>query len=179
MASYFDDLNITQQQQKKKHYTVDIDDFMAPSSNRTASSASSQPPQLQTATLFAQFRQQMAAQGNDQQEQFLDNLVSQLLEESQSEAKGPPPASQRFIASLPSVNKKTLDVEETCIICKDILCTSESKVTRMPCGHHFDQDCLVPWLSLHHTCPLCRHTVESEKQVKEEEEEESRGWMYG
>ncbi|KAL0083927.1 hypothetical protein J3Q64DRAFT_1737514 [Phycomyces blakesleeanus] len=179
MASYFDDLNIKHNDRKKPRYDANLDDFMAPSGSSHVQPVESMQQMLQTATFFDQFRQQMANQGNADQEQFLDNIVSQLLEESQSEAKGPPPASQRFIANLPTVNKRSLDKEETCIICKDILYTSSTKVTRMPCGHHFDEDCLVPWLSLHHTCPLCRHKVESEQVAKEEEEEESRGWMYG
>ncbi|GAA5804115.1 hypothetical protein HPULCUR_009601 [Helicostylum pulchrum] len=121
----------------------------------------------------------MQAGGDADQEQFLDNLVSQLLEESQSNAKGPPPASKRFIDTLPAVKTNMLDSDESCIICKDNLKTSESTVTRMPCGHYFDRECIVPWLELHHTCPMCRFEVETEKAVEDEEEEEQRGWMYG
>jgi hypothetical protein len=51
----------------------------------------------------------MQAGGDTDQEQFLDNLVSQLLEESQSNAKGPPPASKRFIDTLPNVKHSSLD----------------------------------------------------------------------
>lgn len=51
----------------------------------------------------------MQAGGDADQEQFLDNLVSQLLEESQSNAKGPPPASKRFIDTLPTVKTNMLD----------------------------------------------------------------------
>lgn len=51
----------------------------------------------------------MQAGGDVDQEQFLDNLVSQLLEESQSNAKGPPPASKRFIDTLPTIKQHTLD----------------------------------------------------------------------
>lgn len=58
---------------------------------------------------MSQFREQMQAVGNHDQEQFLDNLVSQLLEESQSNAKGPPPASERFLGSLPRIKADQLD----------------------------------------------------------------------
>lgn len=51
----------------------------------------------------------MQTGGDVEQEQFLDNLVSQLLEESQSNAKGPPPASKRFIDNLPTVQTNALD----------------------------------------------------------------------
>lgn len=46
-------------------------------------------------------------------------------------------------------------------------------------GHFFDRECLVPWLQLHNTCPLCRFEVETEEKVKQEEEEEARDMMYG
>lgn len=55
------------------------------------------------------FRQQMQQAGDTDQEQFLDDLVSQLLEESQSDAKGPPPASRRFIKMLPRINHSEID----------------------------------------------------------------------
>jgi hypothetical protein len=58
--------------------------------------------------MFRQRQLQMQAEGDTNQEQFLDDLVSQLLEESQSNAKGPPPASNRFIMSLPVINKQVL-----------------------------------------------------------------------
>lgn len=60
-------------------------------------------------SFFGQFRQQMQTGGDVEQEAFLDNLVSQLLEESQSNAKGPPPASKRFMDNLPIVKTHTLD----------------------------------------------------------------------
>ncbi|KAG0168189.1 hypothetical protein DFQ28_005225 [Apophysomyces sp. BC1034] len=182
MASYFDDLNImTTQSQRKKRYDVDLDDFMTPHGSVTSARPEmASTPQLgQLLQTASQFREQMQQGGDHDQEQFLDNLVSQLLEESQSNAKGPPPASQRFINLLPHIKPSALDEDETCIICKDNLKTSDSAVTRMPCGHYFDRECLVPWLELHHTCPLCRSPVESEQQAKEEEEEEARDMMYG
>ncbi|KAF7724211.1 hypothetical protein EC973_001230 [Apophysomyces ossiformis] len=181
MASYFDELNIaTTQPRQRSRYDVDLDDFMTPHNLAGVSRPAPQLDQLlQTANLFNRFREQMQQGGDHDQEQFLDNLVSQLLEESQSNAKGPPPASQRFIRLLPDIRPSELDEDETCIICKDNLRSSAGRVTSMPCGHYFDRECLVPWLELHHTCPLCRRTVESEQQAKEEEEEEARNMMYG
>ncbi|CAO0802067.1 unnamed protein product [Mucor circinelloides] len=188
MSSYFDELGINNTQNKKKTYDVDLDAFMnpdsgsilSPGSSRNGGDTTSNVQQLiQAANFFNQFREQMQAGGDVDQEQFLDNLVSQLLEESQSNAKGPPPASKRFIDTLPTIKQHTLDSEETCIICKDNLKSSEGTVTRMPCGHLFDRECIVPWLELHHTCPMCRFEVETEQKAQEEEEEEQRGWMYG
>ncbi|KAI8075207.1 hypothetical protein BC940DRAFT_287729 [Gongronella butleri] len=189
MASYFDELNIQQnrQQGRAASYNVDLDDFMAPPGRSAAAGSTRQTNQPQdpylqmmhTINTLRHHQVQMQSIGDADQEQFLDNLVSQLLEESQMNAKGPPPASKRFIKSLPDMKKATLASDETCIICKDVLQTSDDVVTRMPCGHYFDQGCLVPWLELHNTCPMCRHQVETEEKVKQEEEEEARSMMYG
>ncbi|KAI8339313.1 hypothetical protein BD560DRAFT_412660 [Blakeslea trispora] len=185
MSSYFDELGISNNSNKKKTYDVDLDAFMNPESGQLNNfeireNAQSHVEQLlQTASFFNQFRQQMQVGGDMDQEQFLDDLVSQLLEESQGNAKGPPPASKRFINNLPMIDPKVIDSGETCIICKDQLHSSENTVTKMPCGHYFDRDCIVPWLELHHTCPMCRFQVETEQVVQEEEEEEQRSWMYG
>ncbi|CEG64556.1 hypothetical protein RMATCC62417_01505 [Rhizopus microsporus] len=176
MASYFDELGINTTQKKRTTVDVDLDSFMNPSTSRQDVDLNAEQL-LQTANLFNHFRQQMQAQGNVDQEQFLDNLVTQLLEESQQQIKGPPPASNRFIQMLPEV--KDLKDDDTCIICKEGLLKHGSKVTKMPCGHLFDKECIIPWLELHNTCPLCRYKVETEQEAKEEEEEERQGWMYG
>ncbi|KAI9282571.1 hypothetical protein BY458DRAFT_496659 [Sporodiniella umbellata] len=177
MASYFDELGITSSKTKRA-LDVDLDTFMNPNSALAFSdqSGSSVEQLLQTANFFNQFRVQMQAEGNEDQEQFLDNLVSQLLEESQNDIKGPPPASKRFINTLPAT--QALDDNDACIICKDSLKSSSNTVTKMPCGHLFDKECIVPWLELHNTCPMCRYEVESEETVKKEEEEEKQSWMY-
>ncbi|KAI8646991.1 hypothetical protein BD408DRAFT_409016 [Parasitella parasitica] len=188
MSSYFDELGISSTQNKKKTYDVELGAFMdpdsgsilSPDSSRNRGDSTANVQQLiHAANFFSQFREQMQAGGDADQEHFLDNLVSQLLEESQGNAKGPPPASRRFIDTLPTVKQNTLDSEETCIICKDGLKFNESSVTRMPCGHLFDRECIVPWLELHHTCPMCRFEVETDEMAKQQEEEEQRGWMYG
>ncbi|KAI9320773.1 hypothetical protein BX666DRAFT_1911088 [Dichotomocladium elegans] len=183
MTSYFDDLNIRTdppRNNRRQQHNVDLDDFMcSPRANTSVDPAVNLSQLMQTANLLRHYRDVNQAAGNQEQEAFLDNLVTQLLEESQNDIKGPPPASTRFIRLLPNIKPSQLNSEETCIICKDNLKTSGNDVTKMPCGHYFDRGCLVPWLELHNTCPLCRHKVETEQEVREEEEEEARSMMYG
>ncbi|KAG6716477.1 hypothetical protein I3842_04G050900 [Carya illinoinensis] len=77
---------------------------------------------------------------------------------------GNPPAAKRFVESLPTVE---LTVEEllrntvVCAICKDSIVVKE-KVRRLPCSHYYHGDCIVPWLSIRNTCPVCRYELPTE-----------------
>ncbi|RIA96424.1 hypothetical protein C1645_673404, partial [Glomus cerebriforme] len=100
---------------------------------------------------------------NGNQQQFLDNLVTQLLEEANASAKGPPPASKNFIKNLPKVPKSEITSDDTCIICAEKFSANEkANITKLPCNHKFDKDCILPWLELHNTCPNCRYEVDSD-----------------
>ena len=33
------------------------------------------------------------------------------------------------------------------------------EVILMPCTHQFHNECLIPWLEKHNTCPTCRHEL--------------------
>lgn len=47
------------------------------------------------------------------------------------------------------------DQKLQCSVCFDDFALSE-EVRRLNCDHHFHQPCIVPWLELHSTCPVCR-----------------------
>lgn len=53
-------------------------------------------------------------------------------------------------ADLPGVNG------ESCVVCLDEM-EGEARVMRLPCGHHFHEECVVRWLTQRtNTCPLCK-----------------------
>lgn len=46
--------------------------------------------------------------------------------------------------------------QETCIIC---LGDRDGLIARLPCGHEFHEACLMRWLVVKPTCPMCRDLV--------------------
>ena len=50
------------------------------------------------------------------------------------------------------------DGDATCIFCRDEMVAGVAK--KLQCGHIFHFTCLRSWLERHHTCPMCRATIE-------------------
>lgn len=88
----------------------------------------------------------------------IDNIITELL--NQSEGAGPPPATKEDIDILPSINitQDYIDQAAQCSVCLDNFALDEV-VKCLPCEHTFHSGCVVPWLELHATCPICRKPV--------------------
>ncbi|KAM8826250.1 E3 ubiquitin-protein ligase RNF115 isoform 1-T1 [Synchiropus picturatus] len=91
----------------------------------------------------------------------LDAVITQLL--GQLENTGPPPAEKEKISSLPTVNisQEQADCCMECPVCKEDFSVGEP-VRQLPCNHFFHSDCIVPWLEMHDTCPVCRKSLNGE-----------------
>ncbi|XP_077542237.1 E3 ubiquitin-protein ligase RNF181-like isoform X1 [Haemaphysalis longicornis] len=67
-----------------------------------------------------------------------------------------PPASKQAVQSL---KRAPIDEpEKKCPICLKEF-GHEEIVTEMPCCHIFHDDCILPWLQVVNTCPVCRHEL--------------------
>nr|XP_020471866.1 E3 ubiquitin-protein ligase RNF126-like isoform X2 [Monopterus albus] len=88
----------------------------------------------------------------------LDAIITQLL--NQFENTGPPPADREKIKSLPtiSITEEHVGAGLECPVCKDDY-RVEERVRQLPCNHLFHNDCIVPWLEQHDTCPVCRKSL--------------------
>ncbi|KAI4375259.1 hypothetical protein MLD38_013150 [Melastoma candidum] len=53
---------------------------------------------------------------------------------------------------------KGSDGDGACAVCKNNVQVGE-RVKRLPCLHYFHEECIVPWLKIRNTCPLCRHEL--------------------
>jgi len=54
-----------------------------------------------------------------------------------------------------TIQKDSIDYDAMCVICSDAFVENE-KITVLPCNHKFHMLCLMQWLRLRSTCPLCR-----------------------
>ncbi|XP_030373769.1 E3 ubiquitin-protein ligase Iruka [Scaptodrosophila lebanonensis] len=88
----------------------------------------------------------------------LDTIVTQML--NQMETSGPPPLSVQRINDIPNVKVTAEEVERKmqCSICWDDFKLDET-VRKLPCSHLYHENCIVPWLNLHSTCPICRKSL--------------------
>jgi E3 ubiquitin-protein ligase RNF115/126 len=89
-----------------------------------------------------------------------DILFGQLLE-NDGGLKGSPPAAKSFVENLPLVELTEEELKEknvVCAVCKDEV-TVEEKVGKLPCSHCYHGDCILPWLNIRNTCPVCRYEL--------------------
>ncbi|KAG8005253.1 hypothetical protein GBF38_011230 [Nibea albiflora] len=89
----------------------------------------------------------------------LDAVITELL--GQLENSGPPPAQKEMISTLPTVciAQEQTDCRLECPVCREEYSLGES-VRKLPCLHYFHSECIVPWLELHDTCPVCRKSLD-------------------
>ncbi|KAM5565151.1 E3 ubiquitin-protein ligase CIP8 [Rosa sericea] len=95
-------------------------------------------------------------------------LLQTLAESDSSGRRGAPPASKAAVSELPAVEIKSVDEAVVCAICKDMVNVGEMS-KKLPCGHGYHGDCIVPWLSSRNSCPVCRFELPTDDPEYEEE----------
>ncbi|XP_044474357.1 E3 ubiquitin-protein ligase RDUF2-like [Mangifera indica] len=98
-----------------------------------------------------------------------DRILDQL---SQLEINGAtrldnPRASKAAIESMPVVKVLECQVAEDshCAVCKEAF-ELNSEAREMPCKHIYHSDCILPWLSIRNSCPVCRHELPREGNIR-------------
>jgi E3 ubiquitin-protein ligase RNF115/126 len=84
--------------------------------------------------------------------------VSVLQQQGHRGGQGQPPAPAASIAAVPTV--EVSEPATVCAICKDDLPLAVA-ARRLPCGHLYHSVCIVQWLEMHNSCPVCRSCLPS------------------
>ncbi|PAA81273.1 hypothetical protein BOX15_Mlig026653g2 [Macrostomum lignano] len=87
----------------------------------------------------------------------LDQVMTHLLGQVDSNGGAPPPATRQQLAAIKTVTIAEEQVKDglQCFVCLDEFKQGVSADV-LPCQHHFHQQCIKPWLEKRGTCPVCR-----------------------
>ncbi|KAI8462935.1 MAG: hypothetical protein J3K34DRAFT_445799 [Monoraphidium minutum] len=69
------------------------------------------------------------------------------------------PADPRVVAALPRSSYMAGGGEaDACAVCQ---CEYQEgdRMVHFPCLHKYHEDCVLPWLEAHKTCPLCKEEL--------------------
>ncbi|XP_048594363.1 E3 ubiquitin-protein ligase SIRP1-like isoform X1 [Brassica napus] len=88
----------------------------------------------------------------------------QRLTDNDPNRYGTPPAQKEAVEALASV--KILEPTLQCSVCLDEF-EIGVEAKEMPCEHKFHGECLLPWLELHSSCPVCRYELPSDETKTE------------
>lgn len=87
------------------------------------------------------------------------DLLLQHLAENDPNRYGTPPAQKEAVEAMPTVK---IEQSLQCSVClEDFDVGAEAK--EMPCKHRFHDGCILPWLELHSSCPVCRYQLPSDE----------------
>ncbi|CAA7062588.1 unnamed protein product [Microthlaspi erraticum] len=127
------------------------------------------------------FNQSLVVQGETQNHSALTSLgdyfigpgldlLLQHLAENDPNRQGTPPARREAVEALPTVK-----INEPLLQCSVCLDDFERGVEakELPCKHKFHVKCIVPWLEIHSSCPVCRFELPSANDDDDESKVES------
>lgn len=109
------------------------------------------------------YMQRIGTSVRNHRQQLGIDLASILQEsfyfEQPSEDRG---LTEAAILALPRVRQEPIpDGQEkvNCAVCQDPMEEGQTLINSAVCIHQFHEECLLPWLSSHSTCPCCRKTM--------------------
>lgn len=94
----------------------------------------------------------------------LSQLINQLMQ-NDSNRHGAPPAAKEVVDTLPKhkVVQHEVDANAECAVCKDLFAVDD-EAQDLPCAHSFHPDCIMPWLKMHNSCPVCRYELPTDDE---------------
>jgi E3 ubiquitin-protein ligase RNF115/126 len=109
-------------------------------------------------------------------DQAFENLLNFLMMNDPNR-HGTPPASKKIVSKLPriKVGEDNYDIFLTinCLVCMDSYKKDEVTI-KLFCNHYFHENCILEWLKLHNSCPVCRFELETDDTDYENKKNERR-----
>lgn len=93
--------------------------------------------------------------GDAASDEEFQGILNRLFQQQQSRSTA---TSQHVLDNLPEVEVPHDPSNDPCVVCQENFEEGEI-ATKLPCGHFFHGECIVPWLKEHNTCPLCRYEL--------------------
>nr|GME13868.1 E3 ubiquitin-protein ligase RING1-like [Ipomoea batatas]GME15019.1 E3 ubiquitin-protein ligase RING1-like [Ipomoea batatas] len=94
------------------------------------------------------------------------DMLLQHLAENDPNRYGTPPAQKEVVETLPAVK---VEGELQCAVCLEEF-EIGAEATEMPCKHRFHSGCILPWLEMHSSCPVCRFQLPADESKREANE---------
>ncbi|XP_050203862.1 E3 ubiquitin-protein ligase RDUF1-like [Mercurialis annua] len=99
-----------------------------------------------------------------------DRLLEQLtqVELNGFGRVGNPPASKAVVESMPfvEVTDSHAAADLHCAVCKEAFEVG-CEAREMPCKHIYHSDCILPWLALRNSCPVCRFEMPADEEISD------------
>jgi len=105
--------------------------------------------------------------------QTFDDILNRSFNEDKG--SGPPPASKRELNRLKKfiITEENIAASMQCSVCHDKYAIDD-QCHILPCQHVYHQDCIIPWLNLHNTCPICRFELKTADKEYESKKAKSK-----
>eukprot|EP00252_Welwitschia_mirabilis_P017159 TRINITY_DN38073_c0_g1_i1.p1 TRINITY_DN38073_c0_g1~~TRINITY_DN38073_c0_g1_i1.p1 ORF type:complete len:336 (+),score=16.07 TRINITY_DN38073_c0_g1_i1:240-1247(+) len=99
--------------------------------------------------------------------QGLESLIQRLMENDPNRY-GTPPAASTAVDALPKarITERHLqfDYSSECAVCKEEYSVGEETL-ELPCKHLYHPECILPWLKMHSSCPVCRFQMPTDENT--------------
>ncbi|XP_076901543.1 uncharacterized protein LOC143555980 [Bidens hawaiensis] len=101
---------------------------------------------------------------------YLHRLIHHLTYDtssSSSSSRYHSPTLKSAIDAIPrvTITQAFLDIDpmdhSLCAVCKEQFVVND-EMNQLPCKHMYHPDCILPWLSNHNSCPVCRFQMPKE-----------------
>ena len=96
---------------------------------------------------------------SEYENQEIENILNYVMNNDENKYGSPPAAKseinklKKYVLSEENLSK--FGCENSCSVCKEDFVIG-NKMMDLPCKHYFHEECLMPWLNQHDSCPICR-----------------------